>query len=68
MDFHVNHIISIACQRLLFIGQLKKQGFPLAARRTVLQALLVSRLTYASASFAGFLSSGDIARLNAVFR
>jgi hypothetical protein len=33
-----------------------------------LQALVVSRLTYALTSFAGFLSSGDIARLNAVFR
>ena len=35
MDFHVNYVISIACQRLFLIGQLK---------------------------------TGDIARLNAVFR
>jgi ribonuclease P/MRP protein subunit RPP40 len=68
MDAHVNFIISIACQRLFLIGQLKKQGLPKAARRNVFQALVVSRLTYALAAFAGFLSCGDIARLNAVFR
>jgi hypothetical protein len=30
--------------------------------------LIVSQLAYVFASFAGFLSSGDSARLNAVFR
>jgi hypothetical protein len=48
--------------------KLKKQGLPLEARRTIFQALIVSRLTYAFASIAGFLSSGDIACLNSVFR
>jgi hypothetical protein len=58
MDAHVNFIISIACQRLFLIGQLKKQGLPKAARRNVFQALVVSRLTYALAAFAGFCLVG----------
>jgi hypothetical protein len=66
MDFHVNYIISIACQPLFLIGQLKRQGLPLEAHRTVFQALVVSCL-FAIESFAGFSLSKDIARLNAVF-
>jgi hypothetical protein len=58
MDFDVNYIISVACQRLFLIGLSKKRGLLLAARRTVFQALVVSRLTYALASCAGFCRLG----------
>jgi hypothetical protein len=49
IDFHVNLIISIARQRLFFIGQLKKQGLPPAACRTLFSSIsmVVSRLIYA---------------------
>jgi hypothetical protein len=42
MGFPVNYTISIACQRLFLIGQLKKQRLPLEEHRTVFQASVVS--------------------------
>jgi hypothetical protein len=55
MDAYVNFVISIACQHLFLMGQLKEeQG------RNIFQALVVSRPTCASMAFAGFLSCGNI--------
>ena len=68
MDMHVNHILSIVNQRLFLLNLLKKQGLSGKAREIIFQALIISRLSYALPSFAGFLSCLHVARFNAFFR
>ena len=68
MELHMNYIISVVNQRFFLLSSLKKEGLPLATFQIIFQALIVSHVTYALPAFSGFLSAGDIARMNVVFR
>ena len=68
MDEQVNFIITIINQRYYLLSQLKKQGLPLAALKTIFHAMVVSRIEYALPCFAGFLSEVNRNRLNATLK
>lgn len=61
MKIHINHSISVISQWLFLISQLKNQGLFIAARQNYFTP------QNSVPSFDRFLSSGDIACLNAVF-
>jgi len=65
---HVEHILSVANQRMYLLGQLKSQGLSRNALDIVFTAIVVSVVTYALPSFAGQLSKGDKARIDSLFR
>jgi gmma-aminobutyric acid receptor subunit gamma/cGMP-dependent protein kinase 2 len=68
MDHHVNEILSVITQRLYLISQLRNQGLPIHALNSIFHALILSRILYALPAFSGFLSSANIARLDATLR
>ena len=65
---HVEHILSVANQRLHLLGLLKYQGLSPEALHNIFTAIVQSVITYALPSFAGQLSKGDKSRINAIFR
>jgi hypothetical protein len=65
---HVEHILSVANQRMFLLAQLKSQGLSRNALHIVFTAIILSVVTYALPSFAGQLSMGDKARLDSLFR
>ena len=65
---HVEHILSVANQRMYLLGQLKSQGLSCNALHIVFTAIVLSVVTYALPSFAGQLSKGDKARIDSLFR
>ena len=64
---HVEHILSLANQRLHLLGLLKHQGLSLEALHVIFTSIIQSVTTYALPSFAGQLSKGDKSRINALF-
>jgi len=65
---HVEHILSLANQRLHLLGLLKHQGLSPEALHQIFTSIVQSVITYALPSFAGQLSKGDKSRINALFR
>ena len=65
---HVNHILSVANQRIFLLGQLKYQGLSRDALHVIFTAIVLSLVNYALPSFAGQLSKGDQSRLDSLFR
>ena len=65
---HVEHILSVANQRMYLLAQLKSRGLSRDALHIVFTAIVLSVVTYALPSFAGQLSKGDIARIDSLFR
>ena len=66
---HVEHILSLANQRLHLLGLLKYHGLsPEALHQIFFTSIVQSVITYAQPSFAGQLSKGDKSRINALFR
>jgi len=65
---HVEHVLSVASQRMYLLAQLKSRGLSRDALHIVFTAIVLSVVTYALPSFAGQLSKGDIARIDSLFR
>jgi len=65
---HVEHILSLANQRLHLLGLLKHQGLSSEVLHQIFTSIVQSVITYALPSFAGQLSKGDKSRINALFR
>ena len=63
---HVEHILSVANQRLHLLGLLKYQGLSPEALHNIFTAIVQSVITYALPSFAGQLSKSDKSRINAL--
>jgi len=64
---HVEHILSLANQRLHLLGLLKYQGLSPEALHLIFTSIVQSVITYALPSFAGQLSKSDKSRINALF-
>jgi len=65
---HVEHILSLANQRLHLLGLLKYQGLSPEALHLIFTSIVQSVITYALPSFAGQLPKSDKSRINALFR
>jgi len=65
---HVEHILTVANQRMYLLAQLKNQGLSHVALHIIFTAIILSVVTYALPSYAGQLSKGDKARLDSLFR
>jgi len=65
---HVEHIRSLANQRLHLLGLLKYQSLSPEALHLIFTSIVQSVITYALPSYAGQLSKGDKSRINALFR
>jgi len=65
---HVEHVLSVANQRLYLLIVLKSQGLSCDALHVIFTAIVLSVVTYALLSFAGQLSKGDKASLDSLFR
>ena len=65
---HVEHILSVASQRMYLLSQLKSQGLSRDALHIIFTAIVLSVVTYALPSFAGQLSKGEKARIDSMFR
>jgi len=65
---HVEHILSLANQRLHLLGLLKHQALSPEALHQIFTSIVQSVITYALPSFAGQLSKGDKSRINVLFR
>jgi len=65
---YVEHILSVANQRLHLFGLLKYPGLSSKALHQIFTAIVQSVITYALPYFAGQLSKGDKSRINALFR
>ena len=61
---HVEHILSLANQRLHLLGLLKYQGLSPEALHLIFTSIVQSVITYALPSYAGQLSKGDKSRIN----
>ena len=64
---HVEHILSVANQRLYLLQQLKCQGLSRNALHIIFTAIVLSVVTYALPAFSGQLSNGDKDRLSQSF-
>ena len=65
---YVEHILSVANQRLHLFGLLKYPGLSSKALHQIFTAIVQSVIMYALPYFAGQLSKGDKSRINALFR
>ena len=68
MSEHVSNIVSTGHQRLYGLKLLKNHGLTFNKISEVCRSILVSRLTYASQAWRGFLTANDLSKLNGLVR
>ena len=59
-ESHINYIMSISSQRVYLIKLLRDQGLCGEHLETGFQALIISRLTYASSAWGGFITINNV--------
>ena len=64
---HVDYILHICNQRIYLLSQLRKQGLPLPHLQCVFDAIILSRIVYASPAWRDYLSAADIDCLQHIF-
>ena len=64
---HVSNVVTACMQSFFPIKILKHQGLSITCASTVFDALVTSRLTYASPAWRGFLKEVDKQRISSVF-
>ena len=57
---HVDYITHICNQRVYLLNQLKKQSLPRAEFQSVLVAIVLSRLLYASPAWNGYATTSNM--------
>ena len=53
---HIQHTVSVCNQRLYLLCQLKMQNLPVECIDRIFDAILISKLMYASRSWFGYIS------------
>lgn len=66
-DSHVNFILKACSQRSFLLRRLRDQGLTRKQLNIVYDAIIISRIMYASQSWSGFLSRDLIGRINGFF-
>jgi hypothetical protein len=67
-DTHINFILKVCNQRSYLIRRLKDQGLSRKHLNIVFDAIILSRIMYASQSWSGLISLKLVGRINAFFR
>ena len=62
----VDYVTHICNQRLYLLNQIKKQGLPKAELLSVFEAIVLTRILYASPAWSGYASANNIDSLQTV--
>jgi hypothetical protein len=66
-DSHINFILKTCSQRSFLLRRLRDQGLTRKQLNIVYDAIIISRIMYASQSWSGFLSRDLVGRINGFF-